>query len=146
MRCQAFCLPALAVVLAVPATAQQSSRPYAEGPVTNVQFIRVRPGHFDDYMAFLAGAYKQSMDAQKKAGIITDWAVYNSDSRDESDWNIALATTYKNMAALDDLPDRLDAINKQVYGSIQKASEGMVKRGEMREIVGERLLRQLIIK
>jgi len=146
MRCRACYLTALVVVLAVPAGAQQSSRPYTEGPVTDVQFTRVKPGHFDDYMAFLAGPYKQSMEAEKKAGVITDWAVYSSDSRDENDWNIALATTYKNMAALDNLPDRVDPITKQVYGSIPKSSEAMVKRSEMRDIVGDRLIRQLIIK
>jgi hypothetical protein len=146
MRCRALCLSATAMVLAVSATAQQSSRPYAEGPVTDVQFIRVKPGHFNDYMEFLAGPYKQSMEAAKKAGVITDWAVYGSDNRDESDWNIALTTSYKNMAALDNLADRFDPINKQVYGSMPKSSEAMVKRGEMRDIVGNRLLRQLIIK
>lgn len=146
MRCRAFGLSALVVVLAVPARAQQAARPYTEGPVTDVQFIRVKPGHFDDYTAFLAGPYKQSMEAAKKAGVITDWAVYSSDNRDEADWNIALATTYKNMAALDNLPDRLDPITKQVYGSMPKSSEAMVKRGEMRDIVGNRLLRQLILK
>lgn len=51
-------------------------------------------------MAFLAGPYKQSMESQKKAGIITGWAVYSSDNRDEADWNIALTTTSKDMAAL----------------------------------------------
>ena len=146
MRCRASCLSAVAMVLAVSVTAQQSSRAYTEGPVTDVQFIRVKPGHFDDYMTFLAGPYKQSMEAAKKAGVITDWAVYGSDNRDENDWNVALATTYKNMAALDNLPDRIDPITKQVYGSLPKSSEAMVKRGEMRDIVGNRLLRQLIIK
>lgn len=146
MRCRVIYLSGLMAVLAVPARAQQSSRPYTEGPVTDVQFIRVKPGHLDDYMAFLAGPYKQSMEAEKKAGVITDWAVYSSDNRDENDWNIALTTTYKNMAALDNLPDRVDPITRQVYGSIPKSSEAMVKRGEMRDIVGNRLLRQLIIK
>jgi hypothetical protein len=146
MRCRVFCLSAVAMVLAVSATAQQSSRVYTEGPVTDVQFIRVKPGHFDDYMAYLAGPYKQSLEGEKKAGVITDWAVYSSDNRDENDWNIALTTTYKNMAALDNLRDRTDPITKDVYGSMPKSNEAMVKRGEMRDILGNRLLRQLIIK
>jgi hypothetical protein len=97
-------------------------------------------------MTFLAGPYKQLMEGEKKAGIITDWAVYASDNRDEEDWNIALATTYKNMAALDNLRDRVDPIDRQVYGSLEKSGQAMVKRSEMRDIVGNRLLRQLIIK
>jgi hypothetical protein len=135
-----------ALVLAAPAVAQQTSRPYTEGPVTDVQFIRVKFGHFDEYMAFLAGPYKQSQEAQRKAGVITGWAVYASDRRDDEDWNIALTTVYKNMAALDNLRDRVDPIDSQVYGSIEKTNDAAVKRSEMRDIVGNRLLRQLIIK
>jgi hypothetical protein len=71
MRCRAFSLFGFALVLAVPAAAQQATRPYTEGPVTDVQYIRVKPGHFDEYMTFLARPYKQLQEAQKKAGVIT---------------------------------------------------------------------------
>ena len=146
MRCRAVNLAAVALVLAVPLSAQQASRTYTEGPVTNVQYIRVKPGHFDEYMAFLSGPYKQLMEGEKKAGVITAWAVYASDNRDEDDWNIALTTTYKNMAAMDNLRDRTDPVEQQVFGSQDKSNQAMVKRGEMRDIVGNRLLRELMIK
>jgi hypothetical protein len=146
MCCRGAKMVGLALVLAMPVTAQQASRPYTEGPVTDVQYIRVKPGHFDEYMAFLAGPYKQTMEGQKKAGVITEWAVYSSDNRDDDDWNIALTTTYKNLAAMDNLRDRVDPINRQVYGSLDKSSEAMVKRGEMRDIVGNRLIRELMFK
>jgi hypothetical protein len=139
-------LVGLLVLVPTAGAAQQSSRPYTEGSVTNVSYIRVKPGRFDDYMAYLAGPYKQFMEAQKKAGIITGWGVYNSPGRDEKDWDIVLTTTFKNMAALDNLDDRTDPIVKQVLGSNEKANEGMVKRGEMRDLVGNRLMRELIIK
>src|SRR3954470_3869018 len=143
--CPLFLL-SVALVLAAPTAAQQSSRPYTEGGVTDVQYIRVKPGHFDEYMTFLAGPYKQQMDAQKKAGVITGWGVYQSDNRDENDWNIVLTTTYKNMAALDNLRDRSDPITRQVYGSLDKSDEAMAKRAEMRDIVGNRQMRELIFK
>src|SRR3954466_3830384 len=113
MSCHAAHLIGLTLLVAVPLTAQQS-RPYTEGPVTDVQFIRVKPGHMDEYLAFLAGPYKQLMDGEKKAGVITNWAVFSSDNRDENDWNIALSTTYKNMAAMDNLRDKVDPIDRQV--------------------------------
>src|SRR3954467_7971552 len=146
MRYRPLSLLGVALILAVPAAAQQGSRPYTEGGVTQVQYIRVKPGHFDEYMAFLAGPYKQQMEAEKKAGVITGWAVFQSDNRDEDDWNIALTTDYKNMAALDNLRDRQDPISNQVYVSMDKSNAAMVKRSEMRDIVGNRLLRQLTIK
>jgi hypothetical protein len=134
------------LLFAVPLVAQQAGRPYTEGPVTDVQFIRVKFGHFDEYMTYLAGPYKRLMDGQQKAGVITGWAVYSSQSRDQEDWNIALTTVYKNMAALDNLRDRTDPIGKQVFGSQEQANDAAVKRGEMRDVVGNRLLRQLIIR
>jgi hypothetical protein len=79
-------------------------------------------------MNFLAGPYKQEREAEKKAGVITGWAVYQSDDRDENDWNIVLTTTYKNMAALDNLRDRADPITKQVYGSFDKSDEAIETR------------------
>ena len=86
------------------------------------------------------------MEGQKKAGVITGWAVYSSPNRVEVVWNIALTTTYKNMASPDNLRDRVDPIDKQVYGSVEKSSEALAKRIEMRDIVGNRLMRELIIK
>ena len=44
MRCRVLCLFGFALVLAVPASAQQATRPYSEGTVTDVQYIRVKPG------------------------------------------------------------------------------------------------------
>lgn len=138
-------LVGLLVLVAAPAVAQ-SPRPYSEGPVTQVGYVRIKSGHFDEYMAYLAGPYKQLMEAEKKAGLITGWTVYSSPGRDEEDWDLALATTYKNMAALDDLTDRTDPIEKQVFGSVEKSNQGAVQRGAMRELVGTRLLRELVIR
>jgi len=146
VRCRALVGTGIALVLAVPLAAQQSSRPYTEGSVLEVQYIRVKPGHFDDYMNYLAGPYKQMMDGLKKSGVITGWGVYTTDQRDEQDWNMVLTTSYKNMAALDNLRDRMDPVQKQVFGSMEQSSAAMVKRGEIRDVVGGRQLRELILK
>jgi hypothetical protein len=146
VRFRALAGAGVALVVALPLAAQQSSRPYSEGSVLEVQYIRVKPGHFDDYMSYLAGPYKQMMDGLKKSGVITGWGVYSTDQRDEQDWNLVLTTSYKNMAAMDNLRDRVDPVQKQVFGSMEQSSAAMVKRGDMRDVVGGRQLRELIIK
>jgi hypothetical protein len=146
VRFRALAGAGVALVVALPLAAQQSSRPYSEGSVLEVQYIRVKPGHFDDYMSYLAGPYKQMMDGLKKSGVITGWGVYSTDQRDEQDWNLVLTTNYKNMAAMDNLRDRVDPVQKQVFGSMEQSSAAMVKRGDMRDVVGGRQLRELIIK
>ena len=60
----------LALLSTAPLAAQD--RPYTEGSVTTVSYIRIKPGMFDKYVKYLDTDYKRSMEAQKKEGIILD--------------------------------------------------------------------------
>jgi hypothetical protein len=112
-----------------------------------MSYIRTKPGMFDKYMEYLSGNYKRLLEGQKKAGIVTDYAVYTSLPATENDWDVLLTTTYKNMAALDNLDDRTDAIATSILNqSRAQASQAFGERGAMRDAVGARLLRQLILK
>jgi len=124
----------------------QESRPYTEGPVMEVSFIKIKPGKFDDYMAFLAGPYRDLMDADKKAGNITGWAIWNARAGSPKDADIILTTTYANMAALDGLEDRTAPAVDKVYGSRQKSNAAYADRESMREVLGSELVRELILK
>jgi hypothetical protein len=42
--------------------------------VTELAYIKVKPGKFDDYMKYLDTTYKSLMEANKKAGLISDMA------------------------------------------------------------------------
>ena len=42
-------------------------RPYTEGAVTEVSYIRTKPGMFDEYMKWVATQRKQEMEEMKKA-------------------------------------------------------------------------------
>ncbi len=130
----AFVAVAVAVLplVAAPVAAQ---RPYTEGPVTFVSYIRTKPGKFQQYMRYLAGPYKQLMEAQKQAGIITEYAVLSGPPRDQNDWNVVLTTTYRNMAALDGLDDRTDPIADKVVGNQDQRDKAAIEREAMREVV-----------
>jgi hypothetical protein len=143
MRCAPVLL--LATILSSPAAAQD--RPYSEGPVTVVNYIRVKPGMFDKFVKYLDADYKRVMEAQKKEGVILDYAVYTSRQQDEEDWNMLLTVTYKNLAALDNLRDRAEPINLRTLSTTpEKAAAANIERGAMRDQVGSRLLRQIILK
>src|SRR5438045_9459024 len=60
------------------AGAQASTRAYREGPVISVSYIRTKPGMFDKYMAYLDGPYKTNREAQKAAGIIPDYGIFDA--------------------------------------------------------------------
>lgn len=138
----------LAAVLAfATATAQaQDERSYTEGPVVAVSYIKTMPGMFDEYMRYLAGTYKKIMEEQKKAGIILDYAVYSAVPRTPEDPDLILTVTYANMAALDNLDEKTDAITRTVWGTLSKSAQASADRGKMREQLGGDLIRQLVLK
>ena len=57
-----------------------------------------------------------------------------------------LTITYPNMAALDDLNERTDAITEKFEGNLDKQNQGFADRGSMREILGGKLIREQILK
>jgi len=127
-------------------TAGAADRPYTDGPVTIVSSIRTVPGAFDDYMAWLAGPYKQAMEAQKAAGIIVAYSVYYTAPRGPDDPDLYLTTTYKNMAALDDMNAKLDPIYEKLQGSMAEQNKAYAERGKMRTVLGDEMIRELKLK
>lgn len=126
--------------------AVSADRPYTEGAVVNVSAIRTEPGMFDEYMKYVAGPYKQLMEEQKKAGIIVDWSVYVAVPRGPDDPDLYLTTVYKNMAALDGLDAKSDPIVEKIYGAMDKQTAATVSRGKLRTLVGEEVIRELVLK
>lgn len=117
---------------------------YTEGPVTMVSYIKVKPGMFDAYMKWLSTERKQLMEEYKKAGLIVGYNIYNTIAHNPSEPDLILTVTYKNMAAFDGLSDRQDVIEQKLMGSMQKANEATITRGQMRDVLGSRMMRELI--
>ena len=111
-----------------------------------VSSIRTEPGKFEDYLAWLAGPYKQMMEAQKAAGLIVDYAVYATTPRSPNDPDLYLVTVYKNMAALDDLAAKSDPIAEKLQGSMAEQNKAYVERGKMRTVLGSELIREAVLK
>jgi len=123
-----------------------ADRPYKEGVVTQVAAIRTEPGMFDAYVEYLDTTYKQVMEQQKAAGIIVDYHVYSTVPRGPSDPDIYLVTVYKNMAALDDLRDKVEPMQQKMFGDLAQRNAKTIERGKMRTVLGSQLLRQLDLK
>ncbi|HUD26504.1 MAG TPA: hypothetical protein VMQ45_12490 [Burkholderiaceae bacterium] len=124
----------------------EEERPYTEGTVVSVGYIRTKYGMFDEYMRYLSGPYKHLMEEQKKAGAIVDYGVYQAFPHNPHEPDIILTVVYKNWAAMDGLRDRVDPIVKKVFGSLDSASKGAVDREKVRESLGGALLQELKLK
>ena len=122
------------------------SKSYTEGTVMEVTSIRTKPGMFDAYMKWLDTTGKQLREDEKKAGIILDYAVYSVTPRSPQDPNVYLTITYKNMAALDGLEERVEPFVKKIWASRDAAAKANADRESLREIIGTELIRKLDLK
>jgi L-rhamnose mutarotase len=123
----------------------QDAKPYKEGPVVEVTYVKIKPGKFDDYMKHLSTQYKTLMEANKKAGLITAYAIYSNQARSPQDPDLILTITYPNMAALDKI-DEGEAVAAKVVGPTAVQNKEYAARESMREVLGGQLIRELILK
>ena len=139
-------IAALLALTTLTSTAYADGRDWNDGPVINVGSVRTVYGHFDDYMHYLATTYKKEQEAAKKAGLILSYRVIVVEPRGPQDPDILLVTEYKNWAALDHLGGKVDAINAQVEGSVEKTNQGAAERDKIRTILGSRTEQEALLK
>ena len=124
----------------------QDERAYAEGPVTEVDYIHVDYGHFEDYIDWLNSTWKPTMEATKKAGLIIDYKVFSVTPKSPDQSNIYLWITFKNAAAALDKGVELEAVAKKVICSTECQNKARVARSEYRRVLGTEYIRELILK
>jgi len=131
---------------AISSALADDSKSYTEGTVIEVTSIRTKPGMFDAYMKWLDTTGKQLREDEKKAGLILDYAVYGALPRSPHDPDIYLVITYKNMAALDGLSDRVEPLQRKIWATREAGAKAAADRESMREVLGSELMRRLDLK
>lgn len=121
-------------------------KPYREGTVWSVSFIKVKPGMLDAYLRDLATARNKVMDEAKKQGLIVSEKTLSGDAAGRDDWDLMLMVEYKNWAALDGLQDKFDAVALKMVGSEEKRMQLGIKRNDLREVLGGKTLQEIIFK
>jgi hypothetical protein len=123
----------------------QDVRQYTDGPVTEADYIAVEYGHFEEYIDWLNSTWKPTMEATKKAGLIIDYKIFAATPKSPDQPNIIRMITYKNMAGLDKGVEE-EAVAKKVIGSTEVQNKARVARNEYRKVLGDELIRELILK
>jgi hypothetical protein len=148
-----LCLVAL--LLPLPASAQDkhadggpahAERQYADGPVTEVDYIRVDYGHFAEYVDWLNSKWKPTMEAMKKAELIIDYKVFQASPKTPDQPNIYLWITFKNGAAALDRSVELEKVAAAVICDTDCQNKARVARNEYRKVLGTELIRELILR
>jgi hypothetical protein len=124
---------------------------WTEGPVWQITFYRINPGHFEDYLKYLRQNFLPQNEEAKKAGLILDQKYFVKSPNSADDWDIAFATLYKNMAALDynaEIDKKGKAIAEKHYKTADedKQREMTKPRFEWRTFVGTQLVREVNLK
>jgi hypothetical protein len=138
-----------ACLTGLPALAQEH---FTEGPVWAVNYIRTKPGKFDDYMKYLRGSYLASSSEAKKQGLILDTKIFLNNPRDAHDWDIAIATLYPSFGKALDFnqgdDDKRKAIAEKQFKTKDEAKqqEMTAPRFAMRDALGTRYLREVNLK
>ena len=140
-------LAAASIGLGAGLAAQPSkSRPYHNGSVWEVQYIRVKPGMGDAYSNYLSGQWKSLQEALKKDGLILSYKVIESESHGANDFNVMLMTEYKDLASMEAGESKQEAVAEKVVGDDSKQQQGYKDRTEMREVIGSRLSREIVLE
>ena len=124
----------------------QSDKPYSEGPLWQVQFIRTKPGMTDLYLKNLNDGWIKEMNAAKYAGYIMDYKIFQAQPASENDWDLMLMYEIKNYAMLDGMSDKMEALMKKDGSNDQTLHTQAVSRNDLRILQGGRLTRELDFK
>jgi hypothetical protein len=138
---------ALVISLLCPlmALAQQAAKPYHDGPVWEIAFIRMKAGMGDRYLRYLADEWKREQEAAKKAGYILDYKVIETEPHGPQDFNLMLMTEFKDLSSMEANAEKMEALGQQLGGGQPKIESGYQDRASYREVLADRLGREIIM-
>ena len=144
-KLQIIALAALSLAISSLCLAQ-SDAPYTEGPVWNITMVKVKPGMGDEYLKSLAKTLKLSLEEGKKQNLIVDYKILLGNAATPQDFDILVMVESKNMAALDNGREKFDPIARKIVGTTDQQEAIQVKRLDIREIMGTKLMREITLK
>src|ERR1700739_2571028 len=135
MRKQKIVFGALVLSLALLSVSvyAQMVRPYRNGSVWTLSFIRIKPGMDSAYLNYVANDWKRIQEAAKKEGLILSYKVLVTEGHTPGDWNLILMTEVKELAALEHGEKKADALAQRLVGDDKKQMKGFTRGGGKRE-------------
>jgi len=144
MKFAALCT--MLVLMLAAQTGFGQEKPYKEGSVWTVTFVKVKPGMMDTYLRDLGANRKKLMEQAKKDGLILSERLLSGDATGREDFDLILMVEFKNWAAFDGLSDKFRALAEKTVGSEDKQMQMMTKRTEVREIVGTKTMQEIFLR
>jgi hypothetical protein len=124
----------------------QSDAPYSEGPVWTITMVKTKYGMTDEYLKGLAKTFKGTLEEAKKQNLIMDYKILLGNVSTPHDFDILLMVEQKNMASFDNAREKFDPIARKIEGAPDQQMATMTKRVELREVLGNKLMREITLK
>ena len=124
----------------------QSDAPYTEGSVWNITMVKAKSGMTDEYLKGLAKSLTGTLEEAKKQNLVLDYKILLGNAATPQDFDILIMVESKNMAALDNGREKFDPIARKVVGTTDQQQAMAVKRLDIREIIGSKLMREITLK
>jgi hypothetical protein len=124
----------------------QVKRPFKNGSVWSIGFIRMKPGMETAYLNYIAGDWKREQEALKKDGQIISYKILQTEAHGSGDWNLMLMSEYKDLATYEKNLEKTDALLQTVIGDDEKQRQGYRERLEIREVLADRLAREIVLE
>lgn len=124
----------------------QIARPWRNGSVWELAFIRMKPGMDTAYLSYVTSDWKKEHEALKAEGIILSYKVLATEGHTPGDWNLILMTEFKDLASMEANEAKADAVAQRVIGNDEKQMQGYRERAEIREVMGTRIAREIILE
>lgn len=138
-------LLAVLVTLAV-SVYGQVHKYYTPGTVWAVTTIRIHSGMDQAYLEYLDTQLKKESEISIKGGFMKSYKILRAQD-DDSGWNMLILREYDSFASLEKNEEKADEALRQATGiDDQKGMQGYTDRSKIREVMGTKYMRELVLK
>ena len=119
---------------------------FTPGSVWEVSMIRIHPGMDQAYMQYLDTELKKESDAAIKNGFMKSYKILRTQG-DDAEWNMLIMREYESFGSLEKNAEKADEVLRQATGlDDQKGMQGYTDRAKIRDVVGTKFMREIVLK
>ena len=119
---------------------------YTPGSVWGVSMIKIHSGMDQAYLEYLDTQLKKESEISIKNGFMKSYKILRAQD-DDSGWNMLILREYDSFASLEKNEEKADEVLRQATGvDDQKGMQGYTDRSKIRDVVGTKFMRELILK
>ncbi|MBA2703661.1 MAG: hypothetical protein H0U60_07400 [Blastocatellia bacterium] len=119
---------------------------YSPGSVWGVTTIKIHSGMDQAYLEYLDTQLKKESDISIKNGFMKSYKILRSQD-DDAGWNMLILREYDSFASLEKNAEKADEVLRQATGiDDQKNMQGYTDRSKIRDVMGTKFMRELILK